>query len=134
MATHISRLQTNSSSCTAAFTQIAGIEAIAGTRPRSLKWWPSSAAVATRSWRAEHREGAPLPRAEGAFYAFPNITGTGKRSKELEGLLLNEAGVACLSGTSFGEFGEGYLRFSYANSLPNIRKAIERMRHVLGAA
>jgi aspartate/methionine/tyrosine aminotransferase len=66
----------------------------------------------------------------GAFYAFPNIMGTGMGSKELEELLLNEAGVACLSGGAFGKYGEGYLRLSYANSLPNILDAIERIRKV----
>ena len=63
----------------------------------------------------------------GAFYAFPNITGTGKGSKWLADALLNEAGVACLSGTAFGEWGEGYLRFSYANSVENIQKALEHI-------
>jgi aspartate aminotransferase len=69
---------------------------------------------------------------EGAFYAFPNITGTGLNSKQLADRLLAEAGVACLSGTSFGEYGEGYLRFSYANSLPNLMEAVERIRKFLG--
>jgi aspartate/methionine/tyrosine aminotransferase len=63
----------------------------------------------------------------GAFYAFPNITGTGRSSRELAELLLESAGVACLSGTAFGQFGEGYLRFSYANSTENIKKALERI-------
>jgi aspartate/methionine/tyrosine aminotransferase len=66
----------------------------------------------------------------GAFYAFPNITGTKKSSKEMEELLLNEAGVACLSGTAFGAHGDGFLRFSYANSLENIKEAIERIKTV----
>jgi aspartate/methionine/tyrosine aminotransferase len=64
----------------------------------------------------------------GAFYVFPNITGTGKKSQELAEYLLNEAGVACLSGTAFGAYGEGYLRFSYANSVENITTALERIR------
>ena len=64
----------------------------------------------------------------GAFYAFPNITGTGLSSTDLADLLLNEAGVACLSGTAFGSYGEGYLRFSYANSLENIQEALARIR------
>ena len=68
---------------------------------------------------------------KGAFYVFPNITGTGKKSKELEEFLLEEAGVAGLSGTSFGEYGEGYLRFSYANSQENLRKALDMIRKVL---
>jgi aspartate/methionine/tyrosine aminotransferase len=67
----------------------------------------------------------------GAFYTFPNITGTGKSSRELQDLFLEKAGVATVSGTSFGEFGEGYLRFSYANSTENIREAVQRMKDVL---
>ena len=67
----------------------------------------------------------------GAFYAFANISGTGFASTELQDKLLNEAGVATLSGTSFGRFGEGYLRFSYANSTENIKTAIRRIRECL---
>jgi aspartate/methionine/tyrosine aminotransferase len=70
----------------------------------------------------------------GAFYAFPNITGTGLQSRALEAKLLNEAGVAILSGTSFGVHGEGYLRFSYANSVENIREAMRRIRACLSEA
>ena len=66
----------------------------------------------------------------GAFYAFPNINGTGMSSKELANFLLNEAGVACLWGTAFGNYGDGYLRFSYANSLQNILEAISRIGRV----
>jgi aspartate/methionine/tyrosine aminotransferase len=65
---------------------------------------------------------------DGAFYAFPNITGTGQSSKDLADLLLNDAGVACLSGTAFGSYGDGYLRFSYAASLENIEEALSRIR------
>jgi len=64
----------------------------------------------------------------GAFYVFPNITGTGKSSRDLADYLLNKTGVACLSGTAFGAFGEGYLRFSYANSVENIELAIDRIK------
>jgi aspartate aminotransferase len=64
----------------------------------------------------------------GAFYAFPNVTGTGVPSKDLADLLLNEAGVACLNGTAFGKHGDGYLRFSYASSLENIEEAMRRIR------
>ncbi|HYW90726.1 MAG TPA: aminotransferase class I/II-fold pyridoxal phosphate-dependent enzyme, partial [Chloroflexota bacterium] len=64
---------------------------------------------------------------DGAFYAFPNITATGLTSRELADRLLQEAGVACLSGTAFGQYGEGYLRFSYANSLDNIGLALRRI-------
>ena len=64
----------------------------------------------------------------GAFYVFPNVTGTGLSSRELADMLLNDAGVACLSGTAFGSYGDGYLRFSYANSLENIQEALARIR------
>ena len=70
---------------------------------------------------------------QGAFYAFPNITGTGMKSKALADRLLGEAGVAVLSGASFGEYGEGYLRFSYANSMENLMEAIERIRGFMAA-
>ena len=69
-------------------------------------------------------KGSRACRPKGAFYVFPNITETGMKSQELADRILNEAGVACLSGTCFGSFGEGYLRFSYANSLENIKKAL----------
>jgi aspartate/methionine/tyrosine aminotransferase len=68
---------------------------------------------------------------KGAFYVFPNITKTGMKSQELADSLLNEAGVAMLSGTAFGAYGEGYLRLSYANSLPNIEKALHKMHEFL---
>ena len=68
----------------------------------------------------------------GAFYVFPNIEGTGWSSKKLADALLEEAGVACLSGTSFGSFGEGYIRLSIANSIDNIEKALERIRRWTG--
>ena len=65
---------------------------------------------------------------DGAFYVFPNVTGTGVPSRELADMLLNDAGVACLSGTAFGSYGDGYLRFSYAASLENIEEALGRIR------
>ncbi|MEZ5766964.1 MAG: aminotransferase class I/II-fold pyridoxal phosphate-dependent enzyme [Paracoccaceae bacterium] len=67
----------------------------------------------------------------GAFYAFPNITGTGLSAKAAQDLFLDEAGVAAVAGTSFGAWGEGYLRFSYANSTENILEAVERIRQLL---
>jgi aspartate/methionine/tyrosine aminotransferase len=73
-----------------------------------------------------------LPK--GAFYAFANVSGTGTSSRELETQLLNQAGVSCLSGTSFGALGEGFLRFSYANSLDNIREGMRRIRECLQPA
>src|SRR5207249_10018687 len=71
-----------------------------------------------------------MPR--GAFYAFPNMTGTGMKSAELAKLLLEEAGVACLSGTAFGAHGEGYLRLSYANSIENLKFALQQIGDYLG--
>jgi len=134
LAAQISRLITNSVSCTASFTQIAGVEALTGDQA------PVEAMMAEfRRRRAVIVEGLNLlpgvrcamPR--GAFYAFPNITGTGIGSQELATLLLEEAGVAALSGTAFGPGGEGYLRLSYANSVENIREALARMDGFLRA-
>ncbi len=76
-------------------------------------------------------EGITCKKPLGAFYAFPNITGTGLKSQEFADLMLEEAGVACLSGTAFGEYGEGYIRFSYANSIENINEALKRISNVL---
>jgi len=73
-------------------------------------------------------EGINCPEPKGAFYAFPNIAGLGLTSQEFEHRLLDEAGVSTLAGTSFGEFGEGYARFSFANSQENLREALRRMR------
>ena len=70
-------------------------------------------------------------RPKGAFYVFPNIKETGMPSQELADKILNDAGVACLSGTCFGSFGEGYLRFSYANSLENIKEALSRIKNMI---
>jgi aspartate/methionine/tyrosine aminotransferase len=75
--------------------------------------------------------GVTCTDAAGAFYAFPNITGTGMTSMEAQNRFLDEAGVATVSGTSFGKMGEGYVRFSYANSTENIVEAIDRIRKVL---
>jgi aspartate/methionine/tyrosine aminotransferase len=69
---------------------------------------------------------------QGAFYAFPDITGTGQSAADLQARLLADAGVAALAGTAFGSYGEGFLRFSYANSVENIRLALEAMRALLG--
>ena len=79
-------------------------------------------------------EGVSCTNPLGAFYVFPNITRTGFKSKDLATRLLNEAGVAGLSGTAFGSFGEGYLRFSYANSVENIREALTRFEKFLVSA
>jgi aspartate aminotransferase len=125
LASHISRLMTNSNSCTASFTQIAGVEAISGDQ---------SSVEHMRSEFQRRRDafvsglnrikGFSCRMPKGAFYAFPNIKKTGWTSKKLAETLLEQAGVACLSGASFGDFGEGYLRFSVANSLENLNQAL----------
>ena len=124
----VNKLMVNSNSCTASFTQRAGIAALRG---------PQDAVVHMVSEFRSRRDafiaglntlpGFRCALPEGAFYAFPNIVETGLKAKELADRLLLEAGVACLSGTSFGEYGEGYLRFSYANSLENLMRAVELM-------
>lgn len=132
LANQISKLQTNSNSCTAAFTQVAGVEALTGPQDESLKMMAEF--KARRDLIVDGLNEIPgfkCLRPKGAFYVFPNITGTGRKSKEIEEFLLEEAGVAGLSGTSFGEYGEGYLRFSYANSQENLRKALEMIRKVI---
>ncbi len=129
----VNKLMVNSNSCTASFTQRAGIAALEGPQDEA------DAMVAEFRGRREAFcdglntiPGFRCRKPQGAFYAFPNITGTGKTSKQLADELLYEAGVACLSGTSFGAYGEGYIRFSYANSLENLMEAVERIRRFVG--
>jgi aspartate aminotransferase len=129
LAEAVVKLMVNSNSCTASATQRAGIAALTG---------PQDAVTAMVAEFRRRRDvivdglnripGFRCVLPAGAFYAFPNIDETGVPSKELADLLLNEAGVACLSGGAFGEHGEGYLRFSYANSLANIQEALSRIR------
>ncbi len=134
LAPLIAKLQVNATSCTASFTQRAGVEALNGSQDGA------------RTMVAEFRRrrdaivrglnqvpGVRCLNPHGAFYVFPNIQGTGKSSQELADLLLNEAGVATLPGTAFGPAGQGYLRLSYANSIENIQTALERMGEVLSA-
>jgi len=132
LAQVLAKLQTNAVSCTASFTQLAGVQALKGDHA------PIDAMVAEfRKRRDAIVEGLRLIpgfkciRPQGAFYVFPNITGTGYGAKALADRLLDEAGVACLSGTAFGEWGEGHLRFSYANSLENIQEALRRIKTCL---
>jgi aspartate aminotransferase len=128
LATHISRLMTNSNSCTASFTQVAGIEAINGDQTsvdRMRNEFQRRRDVFVAGLNKIKGFSCRMPK--GAFYAFPNITETGWKSKPLADALLEQAGVAALSGTSFGSFGEGYLRFSVANSLENLQQALERI-------
>jgi len=125
---HVERLVSNSVSCTASFSQQAAIAALDGPQAPvddMLAEFRRRRAVIVNG--LNELPGVRCLEPDGAFYAFPNITATGMNSRELADRLLQEAGVACLSGTAFGEYGEGYLRFSYANSLDNIGDALRRI-------
>ncbi|MBT3702174.1 MAG: pyridoxal phosphate-dependent aminotransferase [Alphaproteobacteria bacterium] len=127
------RLCINDHSCVNAATQYAAMEALTG--PQGEVDTMVAAFDERRGVIVEELNSIPgfeCPMPGGAFYTFPNITGTGKSSRELQDLFLEKVGVATVSGTSFGEFGEGYLRFSYANSTDNIREAVRRIKEVLG--
>src|SRR5687768_8798185 len=131
LATAMERLMVNSNSCTASFTQRAGLAALQGPQDAvdvMVKEFRRrrDAIVAGLNTIPGFRCATPA----GAFYAFPNISGTGLSSRAMEELLMTEAGVSCLSGTAFGQYGDGYLRFSYANSLENIEEALARIRKV----
>jgi aspartate/methionine/tyrosine aminotransferase len=132
LAKHVARLMTNSNSCTATFVQKAGHAALAGPQ--------AEVQAMVEEFRVRRDiiveglnqlPGVTCFKPSGAFYAFPNITGTGIKSAELAKLMLEEAGVACLSGTAFGAAGEGYLRFSYASSAENLRTALGWMGEFL---
>jgi aspartate/methionine/tyrosine aminotransferase len=127
----VDKLMVNSNSCTASFTQRAGLAALEG---------PQDAVAAMVAEFRRRRDvivdglneipGFRCARPAGAFYVFPNVTGTGVSSDALADQLLTEAGVACLSGTAFGRYGDGYLRFSYAASLDQIEEAVGRIREL----
>ncbi|PYX41659.1 MAG: aspartate aminotransferase [Acidobacteria bacterium] len=128
LAAQVTRLMTNSNSCTASFTQVAGVEALRGDQSsvdRMRDEFRRRRDVFVAGLNRIKGFSCRLPK--GAFYTFPNITATGWPSKKLADAMLEQAGVACLSGTAFGDFGEGYLRFSVANSLENLNKALERI-------
>ena len=129
LAAQIARLMTNSNACTASFSQIAGIEALHGDQSSVYHMREEFQRRRDMFVAGLNRiKGFSCRMPKGAFYVFPNVTATGWKSKPLADALLEEAGVACLSGTSFGQFGEGYLRFSIANSLENLSKALERVQ------
>ena len=132
LAVLIAKLQTNSNSCTASFTQRAGIEAITGPQDEVAKMvaeFQRRRDVVVEGLNAIPRINCRTPK--GAFYVFPNIKKTGWEAKKLADYILNEAGVAVLAGTSFGRFGEGYIRLSYANSVENIKKGLSRIEKAL---
>jgi aspartate aminotransferase len=121
-------LAINCHSCVNAAAQFAGIAALTG--PREPLHRMVEAFAERRRYIIESLNRLPgfrCARPGGAFYAFPNVTGTGLDARTLQSRLLEEAGVATIAGTSFGEFGEGYLRFSYANSRDAIATAIARI-------
>ena len=128
LAAHVARLMTNSNSCTASFSQMAGVEALRGDQSSVDSMCAEF--MRRRDVFVETINQIPgfsCRSPKGAFYTFPNITQTGWSSGRLADALLDEIGVACLSGTAFGSFGEGYLRFSIANSVENIQKALQRI-------
>jgi len=132
LAGKMAQLMTNSNSCTNVFVQLAGVEALKGPQTEPEKM------VAEFKKRREvivnglnEIKGITCTKPHGAFYAFPNITGTGMNSRKLGDHLLQNAGVAVLPGISFGEYGEGYLRLSFANSIENIKKALDRIEKSL---
>jgi aspartate aminotransferase len=136
LARRMDTLMINSSSCAAAFTQLAAIEAFESEE--------SDAAVEAMVADFKHRRdvvvdglnripGITCRRPAGAFYAFPDITATGWDDRELRDALLDEVGVAVLAGSSFGPHGAGHIRLSYANSVVNIERALDRIALHLGA-
>ena len=133
LAVPIARLMTNSTSCTASFTQVAGIAALRGDQSSVDKMCAEFKRRRDAFVAGLNKvKGFSCRMPKGAFYVFPNITKTGWPSKKLADALLEEAGVACLSGTAFGEYGEGYLRFSVANSLENLNTALQRIEDWVG--
>jgi len=128
LAQKIAQLMVNSNSCTCAFTQMAGMEALKGSQEEPARM------VAAFKRRREtivsglnNINGVTCKKPLGAFYVFPNITDVGMNCRRLSDYLLNNAGVAVLPGTSFGQYGEGYLRLSFANSVEKIEKALNRI-------
>ena len=128
LAQHFSRLMTNSNSCTAAFTQVAGIEAVRGEQESVNNMCREFKRRRDRFVeRINKIPGFTCRVPKGAFYTFPSIAKTGWTAKKMADALLEQAGVACLAGTAFGAFGEGHLRFSIANSMENLEKALDRI-------
>jgi len=132
MADMLARIQTNTNSCTATFTQRACLDALRGPREevnRMLAEFKRRRDLIVEGLNNLRGFRCKLPA--GAFYAFPNVEGTGLDCKVLAHRLLEEQGVACLAGTCFGKYGNGFLRFSYANSIENIGKALEKTEQLL---
>jgi aspartate/methionine/tyrosine aminotransferase len=127
----VNKLMVNSNSCTASFTQRAGLAALTGPQDdvtAMVAEFRRRRDVIVQELNTIPGFSCRVPK--GAFYVFPNIQRTGKSSKDVERIMLEEGGVAGLSGTAFGAAGEGYVRFSYANSVDNIRKAMTKLKAV----
>jgi aspartate/methionine/tyrosine aminotransferase len=132
LAEEVAKLQVNSNSCANAAAQHAGIAALAG--PQGSVDEIREEFRGRRDLMVSGLNGIPgveCATPKGAFYAFPRITGTGYGADDLADMLLEGARVACLSGTGFGEYGEGHLRFSCANSRENIKRALDRVGDAL---
>ena len=131
---HVVRLAVNSVSCTASFTQMAGVAALEGPMDE-VEAMVAEFGVRSKliSQGLRSIPGVTCPEPEGAFYVFPSIKGTGLTSAEFEEKAMNDAGVALLSGSAFGEYGEGYVRLSYANSQENIKQAIDKLDKMVRA-
>ena len=128
LAAHLARLATNSTSCTATFTQIAGLEAVTGdqSEPEKMRQeFKRRRDIFVKGLNQIKGFSCRLPK--GAFYTFPNVQATGWPSKKLADALLDDVGVAAFSGTAFGSCGEGYLRFSIANSIEHLQEALDRV-------
>ncbi len=129
----VAKLQTNCTSCTSSFSQIAGIEALStntdGIAAEFVDEFKRRRDVIVA--RLNDMPGVRCHSPKGAFYVFPNIEGTGMTSQQFADFSLYEAGVACLSGTAFGSVGEGFVRFSYANSVENIEEGMKRIKNAL---
>ena len=128
----VTRLMTNSVSCTSVFSQMAAIAALEGPQDSVVEMMKEF--TVRRDLIVEGLNSLPgvtCVTPKGAFYAFPNIRGTGLSSKDFAEKAMYEAGVALLAGTAFGEFGDGYIRVSFANSRENLAEAIERLRNML---
>ena len=128
----MAQLMINTSSCAAAFSQMAAIAALAGPQDavdRMVAEFRARRDLITGELNQIDGVRCLVPR--GAFYVFPNVSAIDGDAKRLATFLLDEGGVACLSGTAFGQYGQGYLRFSYANSQENIREGIRRIREAL---
>ncbi len=134
LAAHVARLMTNCNSCTNSFVQRAGLVALTGPQGEVDAMVAEFRVRRDRLVRGLNAlPGVSCTMPTGAFYAFPNVSGTGIPSAGLAKSLLDEAGVAVLSGTAFGKFGEGHLRLSYANSIPNLETALHLMGEFLSA-